>query len=223
MEQEQERQKNSLLTGGLEFIRKNPLVVGLIAVGVLLLIIGFFQYLNSKKTKDEAVFIPSNAKAVAGAISATEISIDIEGAVQKPGVYKLSEGARVQDALVASGGMSSGADREYVSKHFNLAQKLIDGAKVYIPQKGELVNTDLSVPENSASKTVSSVAIGDNTGLININSATVNQLDTLPKIGPVTAQKIVSARPYASKEELVSKKILSQKTFDGLKDKIIAN
>jgi competence protein ComEA len=56
--------------------------------------------------------------------------------------------------------------------------------------------------------------------LININSASADTLDTLPKVGPITAQKIISGRPYSSKDELVSKKILTQKTFEGLKDKI---
>ncbi len=217
---EEETEKKSFVKRGEEFVRNNPLFVGLICLGVLLLLIGVFQYLSTKSTKDEAVFVPSDTKAVAGTASTKEISIDIEGAVQKPGVYKLREGARVQDALIASGGMSSTADRDYVSKHFNLAQKLIDGAKVYIPQKGEQTTTVTSVEQNLNSNDGANLTVGDNSGLININSATVNQLDSLPKVGQVTAQKIISGRPYSKIEDLVTKKILGQKTFDGLKDKI---
>lgn len=206
----------------MAFVQKNPLFAGLIFVGVILLIIGVIQYLGSKSTKDEAVFIPASSKgAVEGIVAPSkEVSFDIEGGVQKPGVYKLQEGSRVQDALIVSGGLSSSADREYIAKHFNLAQKLTDGVKIYIPQKGEQTEAVVSVEQNLNSNEVSRSTLGDNSGLININSATLDKLDTLPKVGPVTAQKIVSGRPYASKDELVSKKILTQKAYDGLKDKI---
>ncbi len=217
----EEIEKVTLKERVVVFVRKNPLFVGLILVGVTLLGIGVFQYLGSKSVKDEAVFIPGSSKQdVVGATQAKEISIDIEGGVQNPGVYKLKEGARVQDVLIASGGLSSSADREYIAKHFNLAQKLTDGVKIYIPQKGEQTAAVVSVGQNLNSNDVLNPTFGDNSGLININSATLDKLDTLPKVGPVTAQKIVSGRPYASKDELVSKKIMTQKTFDGLKDKI---
>lgn len=220
----EEKEEVSIVKRGEDFVRRNPLFFGLICLGTILLIVGVFQYLSSKSSKDEAVFIPAGSKQdIAGvATQAKEISIDVEGGVQKPGVYKLNEGARVQDALIVSGGLSSLADREYLAKHFNLAQKLTDGAKIYIPQKGEQVASVVSVEQNLSSSSPSGPTFGDNTGLININSATLEQLDALPKVGPVTAQKIISARPYASKDELVSKKILTQKTYEGLKDKITA-
>lgn len=220
MEDEQE----GLLDRSKAFVTKNLLFVGLISIGVLLLAVGIFQYLSSKKTVDEATFIPAASKDVAGQTTNKQISVDVEGSVQNPGVYKLDSEARVQDALVASGGMSSKADREYVSKHFNLAQKLTDGAKVYIPQKGEQANAVLSANDQASggSSSLSTNSVGDNSSLININTASPDTLDTLPKVGPVTAQKIIAGRPYGSINELISKKILTQKTFDGLKDKITA-
>ena len=113
--------------------------------------------------------------------------------------------------------MSSGADREYVPKHMNLAQKISDGSKVYIPAIEE---SEVVIQSNSIDASPST--IGLDTGLINVNSATSEQLDTLPKVGPVTAQKIISGRPYGNISELLSKKILGQKAFDMLKDKIVA-
>lgn len=219
---EEESENDSFIERINIFVRKNPLFVGVIGVGVMLLVVGGFQYLTSKNTKDEAIFIPAGSKGEVSGITtqAKEISVDIEGSVQKPGVYKLKEGARVQDALIASGGMSSAADRDYVSRHFNLAQKLIDGAKLYIPQKGEQNTAIASVEQNFNSNDGANLTVGDNSGLTNINSATVNELDALPKVGPVTAQKIISGRPYNKVEDLVSKKIMTQKTFDGLKDRI---
>lgn len=207
-----------------EFVKKNILFVGCLGLGFALCIIGLFQYFISKSGQNDVQFVTSsNEPAIAGVKGVSdvskEISVDVEGGVQKPGVYSLKEGLRVQDALIASGGLSSKADREYVAQHFNLAQKLTDGAKIYIPKKGEVV---ASAAQNYNSNDVSGFAASDNTRLININSATLDQLDTLPKVGPVTAQKIISGRPYASKDELVSKKILTQKTFEGLKDKIMA-
>jgi competence protein ComEA len=212
----------------LEFVKKNVLFVALVFFGIILLSIGFIQYLASNSKTDEVTF-QSSAKSkdtttdIKGAsISTSKISVDVEGKVLKPGVYSLPEGARVQDALIASGGMSAKADREYMSKHVNLAQKLSDGAKIYIPGIGEITSADTSVVSNTAPNMASTTSIGDNSNLININTATTDQLDTLPKIGPVTAQKIIASRPYGSKEELVSKKVLGQKTYEGLKDKITA-
>lgn len=219
----EEKEDVSIIKRGEDFVRRNPLFVGLIGLGVVLLVIGIIQYLSSKNSKDEAIFIPASVKQeVAGIETQTkEISIDVEGGVQKPGVYKLQEGGRVQDALIVSGGLSSTADREYIAKHFNLAQKLTDGVKIYIPKKGEqtaVVSVQQDLNSNNSSE---STVIGNDT-LININSATLEKLDTLPKVGPVTAQKIISGRPYSSKDELLTKKILTQKTFEGLKDKITA-
>lgn len=205
-----------------EFVKKNFLFIGLVATGVILVGIGLVQYFTSKEQVNSVEFIPATAKqAVSGVTTGSKaISVDVEGSVQNPGVYSLADESRVQDALIASGGMSPKADRDYVSKHFNLAQKLIDGSKIYIPQIGENTSADISVPTQSASNSLTAQSVGDTTGLININSATSAQLDTLPKVGPVTAAKIISSRPYGSIEELVSKKVLTQKTFDGLKDKI---
>ena len=94
--------------------------------------------------------------------------------------------------------------------------------KVYIPALGEI-----STPSTNTSVAVSSLVSEESTsefisGLININSASESELDTLPKVGPATAKKIITSRPYANIEELVVKKVLGQKTYEGLKDKITA-
>ena len=218
----------------LEFIKKNILFVGLLLLGVVLLFIGVFQYFASKSNSSDLEFTSStspHADAVGqdvkgGSDSLKKISVDVEGKVQKPGVYLLSDGARIQDALIASGGLSSAADRVYVSKHLNLAQKVIDGGKIYIPGVGEAGSADgIGSNTNQSNGGANSMAETGNTdvaSLININSASAGQLDTLQKVGPATAQKIISGRPYSAIEEMVSKKVLGQKTFDGLKDKRVA-
>jgi len=208
----------------IQFVKKNLLFIGLISFGVLLMILGFFQYLASKNQTSDIQFTSNNNQTtdVKGVQTTAKISVDVEGKVLHPGVYSLPEGSRIQDALIAAGGLSSSADRIYISKHLNQAQKIVDGGKIYIPATGEIQTTNIpaqSEPVNFISDASSSEDIS---GLININSATEGQLDSLPKVGPVIAKKIIAARPYGNIEELVSKKVLGQKTFEGLKDKIVA-
>ena len=125
-----------------------------------------------------------------------------------PGVYELEGGKRINDALVAAGGLAAGADREWVEKNINRSSLLIDGQKIYIPRQQQ--------------KQLGGQAAEVKSNLININTASESQLDTLSGIGPVTAGKIINNRPYSQIEELTSKKVVSQKVFDQIKDKITA-
>lgn len=208
----------------LEFIKKNLLFVGLIFFGVILMLIGLFQYLASKNDTSDIEFTSSESQTAEtkGASTSTKISVDVEGRVLHPGVYSLTEGARIKDALIAAGGLSSSADRVYVSKHLNQAQKVIDGGKIYIPAIGEIQPANITVDANDTTMSNSSASTVESNGMININTASESELDALPKVGPITAKKIISARPYSNINELVSKKVLGQKTFDGLKEKIVA-
>lgn len=133
------------------------------------------------------------------------IFVDLEGAVVNPGVYELKAESRVADLLERAGGLLDKADQEYVSKVINKAQRLSDGVKIYIPFKGEKV-------ENSFSESQS--------GLININSASAKDLETLNGVGEKTAEKIIDNRPYSSVEELVDKKVVSQSVFEKIKEEI---
>lgn len=138
-----------------------------------------------------------------------KIFIDIQGAVQKPGLYELSFGSRVNDLLVVSGGLSAKADRVWVSRNINLAQKLQDGVKIYIPTQGE---TKGEISEISS--------MSKELGKININTASQSQLESLWGVGSVTAQKIIENRPYQKTEELLSKKIVKSNVWQAIKDKI---
>ena len=146
-----------------------------------------------------------------------KIQIDVEGAVVSPGVYSVSQTGRVQDALIAAGGLAATADRQYVAQHINLAAKISDGAKLYIPKIGEV-----SVVQNANTTTDSTTVLGDNSSTININTATSDQLDSLPGVGAVTAGKIISGRPYNSVQDLLSRGIVGQKEFDKIKDLVTA-
>lgn len=186
------------------------LPIGLASLGLILFAYGLIQYSNSQKTKEnlpEAIIevTQSPVKTV------KNIQIDVEGGVFHPGVYSVAFDSRVQDALIAAGGLSGQADRDYVAKHINLAAKITDGAKIYIPRAGEnILDGAQSNPETAL----------DNAGMININSATADQLDSLPGIGAATAEKIITNRPYDKVEDLVTKKVVGQKVFNEIKDKI---
>ena len=115
------------------------------------------------------------------------IKIDVRGAVGKPGVYTLAAGSRIQDALTLAGEALPNAD----TRSLNLARKLNDGEQIYIPLQGEILPT---VPSASGKSDLRTAPTPTRAGKLNINTATLQELDTLPGIGPVTAQSIIDYR-----------------------------
>lgn len=176
----------------------------LLAVGLIFFVYGLISLAGSSEKKPDMVFTNETEASV---IKDETFAVDVSGAVLQPGVYKLRSSSRVQEALIAAGGLSESADRQYVAKRLNLAAKLRDGQKVYIPFAGE-------------SQALGNEDTAQQIGLISINQATISELDSLPGIGQVTAQKIIQDRPYARIEELVEKKIVSSKVFEKIKEKI---
>ena len=139
-----------------------------------------------------------------------DVAVDVEGAVGKPGMISLFSGARIDDAIKKAGGFAQDADREYIAKNINLASVVKDGQKIYIPKVGETVSDSNGNALSSNSKST----------LVNINTATESELDSLPGIGPVRAGKIIANRPYASINDLLTKKVLGEATFEKIKDQI---
>jgi len=141
------------------------------------------------------------------------IVIQVTGAVPRPGVYALAQGSRVQDAISAAGGFLIDADKTGI----NLARALEDGEQLDIP------SSDGSSPviEDTPTALVLSGAEAD---LININTASSTELDTLPGIGPTTAQKIIDYRtqngPFVSIEDIINVSGIGPGTYEKLKDKI---
>lgn len=193
-----------------------PLVLGVL--GLIFLGYGLIGYIGQKKDKPDILFeAASDSVKIDMSLSPAGqnkqqklIVVDIEGAVEKSGVYKLASDSRMQDALIAAGGLGRGADREIVAKSLNLASKLTDGMKIYVPFQG-----DKTVITNASVMAAEQV-------VININLASSQELDGLPGIGKTTADKIISNRPYEKIEALVEKKIVGQKVFEQIKDKIVA-
>src|SRR3990167_3859970 len=111
-------------------VRHNLIPIILGCLGLVLVVLGLFQLMSGKESKSPLVLEEEEGKE-------QEIVIDIGGAVIKPGVYKLTQDSRTVDALAAAGGLSEDADRVWVEKNINLAGKLSDGLKIYIPRAGE--------------------------------------------------------------------------------------
>ena len=167
--------------------------------------------------------------ADAGAEQATPstIVVDVSGAVAAPAVVRLAAGSRVGDAIEAAGGVAPEADLSAI----NRAALLSDGQKVIVPKVGEVVEAAGAEATGSSASTGSQGASangasgdGASTSLININSATAEELDQLPGVGPSTAQAIIEDRaqngPFASVEDLMRVSGIGEKKFAKLKGSI---
>ena len=203
----------------LEFVKKFGVLILVGVVGSGILIYGLWGVMGGNPPFGEAgeakVEIISGNKSSDHSLSqGSELIIDVAGSVERPGVYKLPSGSRIGDALVAAGGLSSFADREWVAKTINLASEVKDGEKIYIPTK-----TERETPSQSQGEGVT-LGSTQNTKLININTASASELDSLVGIGEVRAQAIIAGRPYGSTEELVSKAKIPQAVYDKIKDQV---
>ena len=148
--------------------------------------------------------------------SAAEVYVDVDGAVASPGVYRLKEGARVSQAIDAAGGLTTEAD----VTGLNRASKVADGQKIYVPTVGEQqAATVTSGADIGASPTSGA---GASSGLVNINTASAAELQTLSGIGPSMAQSIIDERTqngaFASVDDLMRVSGIGEKKLAKIKD-----
>jgi competence protein ComEA len=155
---------------------------------------------------------PSQAAASSAVV--TTIVVDVQGAVAQPGIRELAAGSRVADAIDAAGGYASDADLVAASG-INLAEPLVDGGQIRVPRIGDAVAIapGSSAPADGGGTTGGSGSGGapGGSGPINLNTASPEELEALPGIGPVTVQKIVAARaeqPFASLEDAVQRGVI---------------
>lgn len=145
------------------------------------------------------------------------IVVDVAGAVVNPSVVTLAQGARVNDAIAASGGLLPEADASKI----NRAAPLTDGAQVFVPLQGEEATSGADGAVVGATGSTSADASGSTaTSPVNINSAGLDELDALPGIGPSTAQSIIDDRtqngPFASVEDIMRVSGIGEKKFEKL-------
>lgn len=143
--------------------------------------------------------------------------VHVLGAVARPGLYELAAGTRVMDAVAAAGGFSSTADPGGV----NLARELSDGEQLYVPVVGEVPPPDAGGGTGGASGGAGSPGAAS-AGPIDLNRATLAELDTLPRIGPSLAQRILDWRDanggFTSVDELREVSGIGDKTFESLRE-----
>jgi competence protein ComEA len=186
-------------------------LIGVVAVlGVTILGAGFW-YVRSLPKPVEVRAGPerpvASGPSVSPSVVPTPILVDVAGWVRRPGVYEFMGGARVIDAVEAAGGARPGAELQAL----NLAAPLVDGSQILVPKQGAVV---------PAGATGSSTAVAG--GLVNVNSATAAELETLPGIGEVTAQAIIDFRtengPFASVDELLDVTGIGDVTLENIRE-----
>lgn len=207
-----------------EFLSRNFPAIAILLVGIILIGFGALFYKGGLLgASDKVEILSSDDKASNISGTQNQIVVELAGAVEKPSVYKLPEGSRISDLLIAGGGVSVEADRDWVERYINKAAILTDGQKVYIPKVGESQtgagSANISSGINGGEGSVSGASVNAS-GLININTATLAELDKLPGIGPVYGQNIIDQRPYSSVEELLSRKVIRSDVYEKVKDKV---
>jgi competence protein ComEA len=202
----------------LEKIQKLKIVDGLLVLGFLLVIIGIGINFKDHFLVKEEVRVESKNEDLKEKIDIqvnNEVVIDIAGEVMKPGVYKFKNGSRIDEVLIVAGGLSLGADRDWVDKNLNKAEKIYDGQKIYIPSK-ELTQSGWQANKILGVDTVDRI--------IRINSASLEELDKLNGVGPSIAQRIIDYRSenggFKSVEEIKLVPGIGDKMFEKIKDEI---
>lgn len=141
----------------------------------------------------------------------SSIVVDVQGAVAAPGVRELPAGTRIADAIAAAGGYAPDADLDATAGSLNLAKPLADGEQVRVPRMGD---------RDAAPLDGGSAQAGEGAGLVDLNSATPEELEALPGIGPVTVQKIVAARqelPFSSLDDAVTRGVLNRGQLEDIR------
>jgi competence protein ComEA len=187
----------------------------LAAVVALVLLLLAAHLLLPAGTTTPAVPLPPSPGLGAGATGAphARVVVDVVGAVRRPGLYRLEQGSRIADAVARAGGATPRAMLAQV----NLAAPLADGEQVVIPKRG--------VPTAGVSGAAGSPAGAGTTAPVQLSTATLEQLDSLPGVGPATAQKILDYRAkhgaFSSVEELDAVPGIGPKRLDQLRDLVV--
>lgn len=184
-----------------------PLVAAI--VGALALAVGARMWFAGAPPEDPPGPVPAEV-AVPATAAEPALTVHVSGWVTSPGLVTLRSGARVADAVAAAGGARPGARLDVV----NLAEPVSDGSRVTVPGPGDDVR---SVPDQAG-------AGGGGSGRVNVNRASLEELQTLPGVGPVLAERIVSHRdshgPFQVVEDLLDVPGIGEGRLADLRDRI---
>lgn len=206
-------------------MKKKEKIIGSIAIVIILilfLIMGYF-ITKPKHVQTNDIFVDSSGQKSqpsdkSGEVKDRDIEVEVKGEVRKPGVYILESGSRVKDAVDMAGGFTDSADTDSLI----LVKKLKDEDCIVIHKKGENANAAVSAASGGI---ISGNSSSQGDDQIDINTASLEELDKIPGVGPVTAQKIIDYRekngPFKSIEDLKKVGRIGDKTIEKIKDKIV--
>jgi len=218
-------------------------VIGCLIIGILLggvgvslaLYISGYLNIESGVSHDPGTNVSKDtihtlSSATNSSASMGDLFVDISGAVVKPGVIKAKIGDRVIDVIGDAGGFDALVSVSWVSRVLNLSMPIKDSQKLYIPFEYDISPNDLpelseitlpSFKDVAQSTSSSNSTSGDSDSkALNINTATKQQLVDLPGIGDVTADKILTNRPYTNGDDLKSRGGVTSSTYEKIKDQI---
>ncbi|MFD6055301.1 helix-hairpin-helix domain-containing protein [Agromyces sp. NPDC060279] len=178
---------------------------------------GSLEFGDETTAGDEAAAGAAPGAGLTGAPASPVLLVHVLGAVARPGLVELEPGARVVDAIAAAGGLTAEADAGGV----NLARPVADGEQFLVPRPGEV-----PPPQSGAAGGASGAAgePGAAAGVVRLNTAGLAELDTLPRIGPALAQRILDWRAanggFTSVEQLLEVAGIGDAVFAGLVDRV---
>lgn len=200
-----------------DYFTKKELIIILVIVLVAIFTLGFRFILkdmaDSKKQPLEIIKESHIEDTSSPSLVEEEyIMIHISGQVYDPGLFELKSGSRVKDAVDLAGGLKKDADVDRI----NLAKKIADEEKIYIPQKGEDIDIEIEASNLTTSTSSNSK--------ININNCSKEELISLPGVGEVTASKIIdyrSTNKFKVIDDLMNVSGIGTKKFEAIKDFVI--
>jgi len=197
----------------MSFLRRYRSYI-ILSLGWLIALGGILFAVRRPQPAPLEILPPPPTATPAPAPTPQPLRVYVSGAVVAPDVYELSANSIVKDAITAAGGVTEEANEDAI----NMALPLSDGAQVHVPRRQENLPPPPAVSVPLLQTTTSSTS--GPVGRVNINTATPEELDTLPGIGPAMAQRIIEGRPYGSVDDITRVKGIGEATFEKLKDLI---
>ena len=192
-----------------------PAIIGVIGLGG----IAWLVFGHDVRAQNEKVLVGEDSDLTLADLNDSEenhetiintVPVYVAGGVVNPGVYRVEDSALVADVIGLAGGFSSECDMKAVEQALNLADKVFEGMKIYVPRIGDQSTTGGQY--NQGGQSVD--------GKTSINNASKAQLMELNGIGEAYSEKIIDARPYKKIDELISRDIIPKATYEKIKDNI---
>ena len=204
------------------FTKRERIVLLVVVISIISVVIFKMGFKDLKKAEIEPLNFVSTVNTEEIELEQEEettvIMVHISGEVYKPGIVEIDLGKRLTDAIKLAGGLKKEADLDRI----NLAKKLIDEEKIYIPKVGEELNSDI-IELVSSNNSNDNATISNSTGKININKCSQIELESLPGIGEVLAMRIIDYRNlnvFTTIEDLKQVSGIGDKKYESLKDLI---